>query len=106
MYPGHAFMFGNDYGIALSVRPLAPMHTCFTAHWYVHADAIEGRDYDVSKVTALWDVTNAQDKWLTTINQQGVASRAYVPGPYSNGQEDDVEHFVTWYLSHFSDATR
>ena len=32
------------------------------------------------------------------MNQQGVNSRRYVPGPY-NPEEDDVDHLLTFYFN-------
>ncbi len=49
--------------------------------WMVHADAREGRDYDLGRLTWLWDVTTKADKRIVEDNARGVASRHYVPGP-------------------------
>lgn len=69
------------------------------APWYVNKNAVEGEDYDPDKIAALWNVTTQQDIFLCTINQQGVNSRKHVPAPYNTGQEDDVEHFLAYYLA-------
>ena len=65
--------------------------------WLVHADAIAGRDYDVERLSWLWQVTSLEDKQIIERNQQGVNSRYYEPGPYSL-QEDYARRFVEWYL--------
>jgi hypothetical protein len=34
-----------------------------------------------------WDITNKQDWALSDLAQQGISSRGYQPGPYSNREE-------------------
>ena len=36
---------------------------------------------------------------LCTINQQGVNSRRYVPGPYSPDEEDEINHLMNFYVN-------
>ena len=36
---------------------------------------------------AIWDLTNRQDWELSELAQEGIASRGYLPGPYSNREE-------------------
>lgn len=45
--------------------------------WLVHEDAVEGVDYDIDKLTSIWNATNTQDAWLAANNQLGVESIAY-----------------------------
>jgi Rieske 2Fe-2S family protein len=66
--------------------------------WLVRSDAVEGRDYDVAKLTWLWKVTTDQDKTLVDNNQAGVNSLAYRPGPYAK-TEQGLTRFTTWYLA-------
>ena len=70
-----------------------------TMHWYVSNQAIEGKDYDVDRLVAFWDVTNRQDITLCTMNQQGVNSRGYTPGPCSPSEEDDIDHLLSFYIN-------
>lgn len=65
--------------------------------WLVNGDAVDGIDYDKSRVTWLWDVTTEADKFIIEHNQQGVNSRYYEPGPYSE-MEEFTDRFVSWYL--------
>lgn len=87
----------NDYAALFRFIPVSPGITDFEIIWLVRGDAIEGKDYDVSKLKWLWSVTTAQDKVLAENNQKGVESWAYVPGPYSL-LEDSPNRFVQWYL--------
>jgi Rieske 2Fe-2S family protein len=66
--------------------------------WLVHKDAVEGRDYDLENLTAVWSATNRQDADLVESCQAGVSSPAYEPGPYSPYTEGLVEKFCDWYL--------
>jgi glycine betaine catabolism A len=34
-----------------------------------------------------WDITNKQDWALSDVAQQGISSKGYQPGPYSNREE-------------------
>jgi glycine betaine catabolism A len=68
----------------------------------VHADAVEGQDYDVDSLTRVWRATNDQDRTLVTRTQLGVSSPAFVPGPYSP-TEGQVEAFVNWYVGRLRD---
>lgn len=66
--------------------------------WLVRGDAEEGVDYDKEKLTWLWDVTTQADKTIIERNQQGVNSRYYQPGPFSE-MEDYTWEFVSWYVN-------
>jgi phenylpropionate dioxygenase-like ring-hydroxylating dioxygenase large terminal subunit len=97
-YPGNTMAWGPDYGTAFGLRPVAPNRTLVVSHWFVPGAAVEGVDYRLEDVIALWDVTNRQDFGLSELNQRGVESPAYEPGPYNLDMEDDVQHFVDAYL--------
>ena len=87
----------GDHLFSFSAMPTAPHETVVTAKWLVHKDAEEGRDYDVAHLAELWDRTNRQDLELVEMNQRGVFSSGYVPGPYSNEAEVLTQRFVNWY---------
>ena len=65
--------------------------------WLVHEDAVEGEDYDLDKLTWLWDVTTIADKTIIERNHQGVMSRYYEPGPLSK-MEEATNNWNRWYL--------
>jgi Rieske 2Fe-2S family protein len=85
----HVFMF--------SAMPVGPNETHVTGKWYVHKDAVEGVDYDVEKLIALWTMTNLEDKMLAENNQLGVNSPGYTPGPYSQEAEMLALRFTDYY---------
>ena len=92
------FLAYPDHGVIYRFVPRTVEHTDMEVLWLVHADAVAGRDYDVAKLTWLWQVTSLEDKRIIERNQQGVNSRYYEPGPYSL-QEEYAQRFVEWYLA-------
>ena len=92
----HHFM--SDHIVTFFVIPLSAEKTLVRTKWLVHKDAVEGKDYEVDNLTAVWNATNDQDRALVEYSQQGVRSQAYQPGPYSPFTEGLVEKFCTWYI--------
>lgn len=70
--------------------------------WLVRADAEEGKDYDLERLTWLWDVTTKADKSIIERNHQGVMSRFYEPGPLST-MEVATNNWNRWYLEAISE---
>ncbi|MFF0147767.1 Rieske 2Fe-2S family protein [Amycolatopsis sulphurea] len=95
--PNSWFHFLGDHAVTFSVLPLAVDRTLVRTTWLVHADAVEGTDYDLETLTDVWRRTNAQDGALVARAQAGVRDPAYEPGPYAP-TESHVEEFVTWYI--------
>ena len=88
----------RDHAFTFEAWPIDVGTTHVRAKWLVHKDAVEGRDYELPHLTALWSATNDQDKWLAENNFRGVQGAGYVPGPYSSNDEKKVIDFVNWYL--------
>ncbi len=88
-----------DHGVSTRLLPAGPQTTAIRVYWLVDEDAVEGRDYELSKLMPFWQLTSEQD-WLICERQQiGVNSSAYRPGPYSTVKEYNVASFVEWYLA-------
>lgn len=98
MQPNSWFHFLSDHAVVFSVLPLDATRSRLRTTWLVHADAVEGVDYDLDSLTHVWRATNAQDSAFVERAQRGVMDPAYLPGPYSE-VEGDVEAFVSWYLN-------
>ena len=93
-------MFGlaySDHVVLYAFTPRGPQESDCLVVWLVRGDAVEGRDYDLDRLTWLWDVTTKADKAIIEHNQQGVNSRFYQPGPYSP-METFAIRFAEWYL--------
>lgn len=88
--------FVADHFIHFRVLPLSAGRTEVRTTWFVHKDAVEGVDYDVKRLTEVWEVTNDQDRILVENNHLGIASDAYRPGPYAQS-ETPLMDFCDWY---------
>ncbi|MDH5453004.1 MAG: Rieske (2Fe-2S) protein, partial [Paracoccaceae bacterium] len=91
--------FLSDHVLNFRVLPISPTETQVTTTWLVHKDAVEGQDYDLKRLTEVWDATNDEDRIVVEQNQLGINSPAYEPGPYSDLQESGVIQFVDWYVA-------
>ncbi len=92
-----------DHATTFRLLPLTPTTTQLTTKWLVHKDAVEGRDYDLKRLTEVWMATNDSDRRVCQENQIGVNSPAYEPAPYSPVQEGGVTQFVDWYCTHLEE---
>lgn len=95
--PNAWFHFMGDHAVTFSLVPLGPDKTLVRSTWLVHEDAVEGVDYDLENLTAVWTKTNEQDAALCARAHRGISSPAYLPGPYAP-TENDLEEFCTWYI--------
>jgi Rieske 2Fe-2S family protein len=98
-YPNTWNHFLSDHVLNFRVLPVGPTQTEVTTTWLVHKDAVEGRDYDLARLTEVWEATNDEDRRVVEENQIGIASPAYRPGPYSPMQESGVIQFIDWYAA-------
>ena len=98
-YPNTWNHFLSDHVLTFRVLPISPTETEVVTTWLVHKDAVEGRDYDLNRLTEVWLATNDEDRRVVEENQAGINSPAYEPGPYSAKQESGVIQFIDWYLA-------
>jgi len=91
------FLAYPDHGLIYRFVPQTVDRTDMEVIWLVRGDAVAGIDYDVDRLTWLWRVTSEADKRIIELNQQGVNSRWYEPGPYSQ-MEQHAARFVQWIL--------
>jgi Rieske 2Fe-2S family protein len=87
-----------DHGVSTRLLPAGPQLTSIRVWWLVAGDAVEGKDYELSKLMPFWQLTSEQDWEICERQQRGVNSSAYRPGPYSTYKEYNVDSFVRWYL--------
>jgi phenylpropionate dioxygenase-like ring-hydroxylating dioxygenase large terminal subunit len=99
------FLAYPDHGVIYRFIPKTVDHTDMEVIWLVHQDAVEGVDYETERLTWLWKTTSAEDKRIVEMNQLGVNSRFFEPGPYSR-QETHAARFVEWYLEELSGRPR
>jgi len=94
--PNAWYHFLSDHALTFATLPLDRSRTLVRSTWLVHADAQEGRDYDLEKLTSVWNATNAQDAAFVEETQRGASSPAYEPGPIA-ASEYMVKLFHVWY---------
>ena len=94
--PNAWFHFLGDHAVTFSVLPVSADRTRVRTTWLVDRDAVEGVDYDVENLTAVWRATNRQDGNFVSWAHAGAGSDAYEPGQYA-ASEYMVDAFCTWY---------
>ena len=97
-YPNFWMDAVSDYVWTMRVTPLDAYTTDVEFCWLVDEKAEEGKDYDLERLTAFWEITGAQDGALCENNFKGIQSNAYKPGPYAP-VEDQVVNFVDWCVN-------
>jgi len=65
------------------IWPQSPQRVTIYCDWLFHPDAFGRSDFHPEDAIEFWDMTNRQDWHVCELSQQGIASRAYQPGPYS-----------------------
>jgi Rieske 2Fe-2S family protein len=98
-YPSMWSHFMGDHVVTFRLLPTGPRTSQLRTSWLVPEGAVEGVDYDADRLTRVWLRTNEQDAALVARAQLGVASPAFVPGPYAPVEEEGVEQFVDWYAA-------
>jgi len=92
------FLAYPDHGLIYRFVPISVQRTDLEVIWLVRGGAQAGVDYEIERLTWLWRVTSVADKRIIELNQQGIASRYYEPGPYS-AMEQHTEQLVEWILA-------
>ena len=82
VFPNLLLSLHPDYVMFHTLWPEAPDRTRVVCEWLFHPDAFTG-GHDPEDAVRFWDATNREDWRICELSQQGVSSRAYVPGPYS-----------------------
>ncbi len=86
-----------DHGLIYRFIPAGCQSSRMELIWLVRGDAVEGRDYDLDKLTWLWKVTTNEDKFIIERTAAGVSSRYFQPGPIAP-MEDKELRYIDWYL--------
>tara|TARA_R110002049_G_scaffold2750_2_gene21318 strand:+ start:1061 stop:2434 length:1374 start_codon:yes stop_codon:yes gene_type:complete len=88
----------DDYVVAARFTPRNESRIDCEIFWLVHPDAVEGKDFEVDNLKALWETTFKEDIWLCENQQLGVMSGSYKPGQYFEC-EGNVATIANWYMS-------
>ena len=103
-FGGFSFMLAySDHVVAYVFTPIDHNNSRCEIYWMVRGDAEEGKDYDVDKLTWLWDITTISDKEIIVNNSKGEHSKYYQPGPFS-GMEKEERIYIDWLLQELQRA--
>ena len=83
LFPNMLLSLHPDYVMVHTLWPESPARTRIECEWLFHPDAAAHPDFDPEDGVLFWDKTNREDWHICELSQLGVASRAYIPGPYS-----------------------
>ena len=88
IFPNMLLSLHPEYVMVHQLWPQTPERTLIICDWLFHPDAFEDRGgqplFNPEDAIEFWDMTNKQDWHVCELSQQGIASRAYQPGPYSS----------------------
>jgi Rieske 2Fe-2S family protein len=83
IFPNMLLSLHPDYLMVHQLCPLSPDRTLILCDWFFNPEAFGREDFKPDDAIEFWDMTNKQDWHVCELSQQGIASRAYEPGPYS-----------------------
>ncbi len=96
IFPGMLLSLHPDYVLVHRIRPVAVDRTAIVCDWLFHPEAAAAGGFDPAPAIEFWNTTNGQDWWISERSQRGIASRAYVPGPYA-----DLESMIAAWDRHY-----
>jgi Rieske 2Fe-2S family protein len=83
LMPNMLLSLHPDYVNYYMLRPIAVNRTEVESEWLFHPETLADADNNIRDGIEFWDLTNRQDWDIVGQSQLGIASRRYVPGPYS-----------------------
>src|SRR4029077_9638891 len=101
IFPNMLLSLHPEYVMVHQLWPQSPERTLIVCDWLFHPDAFNRPDFEPNDAIEFWDMTNKQDWHVCELSQQGIASRAYEPGPYSS-RESIPAAWDREYLRHLS----
>ncbi len=104
-YPNFWMDAVSDYVWTMRVTAITPSQTDVEFCWLVDKNAVEGKDYDLQRLTEFWERTGEQDGQLCENNFRGIETNGYRPGPYAP-VEDQVVNFVDWCVGEMKKGLR
>jgi Rieske 2Fe-2S family protein len=103
IFPNMLLSLHPEYVMVHQLWPQSPERTLIVCDWLFHPDAARAGQavYNPDDAIEFWDTTNKQDWHVCELSQQGIASRAYEPGPYSS-RESIPAAWDEYYLRHMA----
>ena len=87
IFPNMMLSLHPDYMLTHTLWPIEPGRTINVCEWHFQPSELARPDFNASDCIEFWDMTNRQDWHVCELSQAGIASPAYVPGPYSNRED-------------------
>jgi Rieske 2Fe-2S family protein len=87
LLPNFLLNLHPDYMLTFTLWPRAVDQTEILCEWHFHPDEIRKPGFDPKDAIDFWELTNQQDWTLSNMAQEGISSKGYQPGPYSNREE-------------------
>jgi Rieske 2Fe-2S family protein len=87
LLPNFLLNLHPDYMLTFTLWPRAVDQTEILCEWHFHPDEIRKPGFDPKDAIDFWEITNQQDWTLSNMAQEGIGSKGYQPGPYSNREE-------------------
>jgi Rieske 2Fe-2S family protein len=91
------FLIYSDHVVGYRFVPRGIQETDIQMVWYVRDDAEVDQDYNLEDLVWLWHVTTLDDERIIRVNQEGVNSFHFRPGPLSK-METFISSFYDGYL--------
>ena len=87
IFPNMLLSMHPDYVMVHQLWPQSPERTLILCDWFFHPEAFGSTpSFNPDDAIEFWDMTNKQDWHVCELSQQGIASRAYRPGPIRRGK--------------------
>jgi Rieske 2Fe-2S family protein len=83
IFPNMLLSLHPEYVMVHQLWPKSPDRTLILCDWFFRPETFDRDDFHPNDAIDFWDMTNRQDWHVCELSQQGIASRAYQPGPYS-----------------------
>jgi Rieske 2Fe-2S family protein len=83
IFPNMFLSLHPDYVLTHRLEPVAVDRTRVVCEWLFDPSWREHEGSDPEQAVKFWDQVNREDWQVCELSQQGVASRGYRPGPYS-----------------------
>jgi Rieske 2Fe-2S family protein len=103
IFPNMLLSMHPDYVMVHQLWPQSPERTLIFCDWFFHPEAFDRPEFRPNDAIEFWDMTNKQDWHVCELSQQGIASRAYQPGPYSP-RESIPAAWDSYYLRFIDEA--
>jgi Rieske 2Fe-2S family protein len=87
IFPNLLISAHPDYVMVHTLRPLAHDRTQLICDFLFQPSELARPDFSAASILDFWDMTNRQDWHVCELAQQGIRSRGYSPGPYSNRED-------------------